>query len=173
MFWLFCCSLANGGPAAVRRLTQLIAVLAQAFVVLLSAPTQTSAADIFSYAMVEDDATLTVRGRKIRLFGIYIPPVGRTCKSLSRPIRCASRAVHALDFKIGANFVRCKPVVKHTDRSLTAVCRADGVDLSAYLISKGWAVALPDAPFEYYTLERIAKGQNLGVWGFQVDSIIR
>ena len=136
-------------------------------------PMDTDAADIFSYAMVEDDATLKIRGRKIRLFGIYVPPSARTCRSLSRPIRCASRAVQALEFKIGANFVRCTPFVKHRDRSLTAVCRADGVDLSAYLISKGWAVALPDAPFDYYTLERIAKRQRMGVWGFQVDSIVR
>ena len=155
----------------MRRPTVLVVVLPMILAVLLAK--ETSAADIFSYAIIEDDATLKVRGRKIRLYGIYIPPSARTCNSLSRPIRCASRAVQALEFKIGANFVRCKPFVKHKDRSLTALCRADGVDLSAYLISKGWAVALPDAPFEYYTLERIAKRQGFGVWGFQADSILR
>jgi len=44
-------------------------------------------------------------------------------------------------------------------------------DLAAELLRHGWAVALPGAPFEYVTLERIARAHNRGIWGFQVDSI--
>jgi len=49
----------------------------------------------------------------------------------------------------------------------------EGEDLSAYLLENGWAVALPDAPFEYQTLEKIARSRQFGVWGFPVDRIER
>ena len=48
-----------------------------------------------------------------------------------------------------------------------------GEDLSAYLLEQGWAVALPDAPFEYQTLEKIARSRGFGVWGTPVDNIQR
>jgi endonuclease YncB( thermonuclease family) len=47
------------------------------------------------------------------------------------------------------------------------------VDLGAYLIREGWAVALPEAPFVYHTYQEIAKVNGRGVWGFQADQIIR
>ena len=52
---------------------------------------------------------------------------------------------------------------------MSALCRVRGEDLSAYLLSRGWAVALPDAPFEYAVLEKIARERHVGVWGFTVD----
>jgi endonuclease YncB( thermonuclease family) len=47
----------------------------------------------------------------------------------------------------------------------------EGEDLAAYLIRHGWALARPGAPFEYHALERIAREQSAGVWGFSVDAI--
>lgn len=137
---------------------------------LLSVP-GAHAREIVSYAFVQDDATLKVRGKIIHLYGIHVPETERTCRTFIRPVQCASRAALALDFKIGAGFVRCETVHTNADGSLTAVCHADEEDLSAYLISRGWAVALPDAPFEYKTLEKIARNKGLGVWGFQADVI--
>ena len=90
--------------------------------------------------------------------------------------RCVARAALALDFKI-QGFVRCFVQEKNRDRSVNAVCYlgrstfSDGLDLATYLIEHGWALALPDAPFEYQAAERIARHNNRGVWGFSVDSI--
>lgn len=124
--------------------------------------------DISSYAFVQHDGTLRVDGRSIQLYGIYIPPTGDTCRTNERPVRCSSRAALALEFKI-SGFVRCTPREKHEDGSLTAVCRANGDDLSAYLLERGWALALPDAPFEYVALERIARERHVGVWGIAIE----
>jgi len=129
--------------------------------------------DISSYAFVNDDGTLRIRGRKIHLFGIYIPPTNTICRSFTRPVECAPRAALALDFKIGADFVRCDIKGKNADASLVAVCRANGEDLAAYLLQRGWAAALPKAPPEYAILERIARSRGLGVWGIPVDNVIR
>ena len=123
-----------------------------------------ASAALVSYAKVRPDATLVVGSRLVRLYGIYIPPGGRTCRPNLRPAKCGSNAALALDFKI-RGFVHCQQVLRHRDRSITALCRNKGVDLSAYLIERGWAVALPNGPFEYQVLERIARERSMGVWG--------
>ncbi len=145
-------------------MTRFMAIILGA-VALYAAP---AAADISSYALVQRDGTLRVDGHTIRLYGIHIPPTEETCRTHERPIRCGPRAALALEFKI-QGFVRCHPIARNADESLVALCRADGVDLSAYLLQRGWALALPDAPFEYVALERIARHRHLGVWGLSIE----
>jgi len=123
-----------------------------------------ASAELVSYAKVRQDATLMVGSRVVRLYGIYVPAMGRTCRTNLRPVKCGSNAVLALDFKI-RGFVRCQQVRKHRDRSVTARCLNKGVDLGAYLIERGWAVALPGGPFEYQVLEKIARSRSMGIWG--------
>jgi endonuclease YncB( thermonuclease family) len=132
---------------------------------------------IQSYAIVQDDGTLRVRGRTIRLFGLYIPSSARGCITTLRPVRCGSRAARALELKI-QGFVECLPQLRHRDGSISAVCYVEEgsildppVDLGAWLIEQGFAVAGPGAPFEYGVLEKIARVNRRGLWGFQVDSI--
>ena len=130
-------------------------------------------------AFVQPDGTLKVGQRIVRLFGIYIPPTNRLCRTFIRPVTCASRAALALDTKV-ERFVRCNEVARNRDGSVTAVCHmrdpedtalGPEVDLSAWMLYQGWAVALPGAPIEYVTLERIAWKLGRGIWAFQADSI--
>lgn len=150
------------------RVAALLAILAALVAPLPAAGSR----EIVSYARVQDDATLRVGRQIVRLYGIYIPETSRTCQTTLRPVRCAPRAVNALEFKI-QGFVRCERTRRHRDGSVTAVCYNDGEDLSAYLIERGWAVALPNAPFEYTVLEKIARHRNMGVWGMHADVITR
>jgi endonuclease YncB( thermonuclease family) len=75
--------------------------------------------------------------------------------------------------------VHCYPQTENPDGSLNGICFVgrssfdEGEDLAAYLIEQGWALALPNAPFEYHALERIARHNDRGIWGFNVDSIRR
>jgi endonuclease YncB( thermonuclease family) len=138
-----------------------------------------AAADIHSYAIVQDDATLRVRGQTIRLYGVHVADTRPFCDSTFRPTRCQTRAAVALASRI-QGFVRCVPQVRYDDRSIGAFCSVRGtgtpsrqIDLGAWLIEQGWAVAMPQAPFAYHTLEEIAKANGRGVWGFQADQIIR
>jgi endonuclease YncB( thermonuclease family) len=133
---------------------------------------------IESYAIVQDDATLRVRGQTIRLYGVHVADLRPFCDSIFRPTRCQTRAAVALASRI-QGFVRCVPQVKYEDRSIGAFCSIRGtgtpsrqIDLGAWLLEQGWAVALPEAPFAYHTLEEIAKVNGRGVWGFQADQII-
>lgn len=142
---------------------------------LLAAPGK---ADFRGPTYVLPDGTLKVDGRRVRLYGVYIPRTDRFCRTTLRPVRCAPRAALQLDTRI-QGFVRCQPRLRYADRSVAAVCwtRGDGsvlapeLDLGAWLISQGWAVAAPGAPFEYVVQERIARTNGRGIWGFQADSI--
>ena len=134
--------------------------------------------DLYSYALVNDDGSLQIKGRIVHLYGIYLPPTDHTCRSNVRPVRCAPRGALELDSKI-RGFVRCEPQSRNEDGSLNAICYVDsssfskGEDLAAYLVSWGWAVALPDAPFEYHVLEDIARERGYGIWGMRADHVIR
>jgi hypothetical protein len=129
-------------------------------------------------AIVRDDGSLLIGGRVVVLHGIYLAPTERQCRDWMRPVRCAPRGVLALDFKV-RGFITCDPVGEDADGRVHARCWVDrtgldpGEDLGAYLIQRGWALALPNAPFEYHAMERIAHARGVGVWGYQVDSITR
>ena len=132
--------------------------------------------ELSSYALVQDDASLLIEGKRVHLYGIYVPDTGRHCRGNIRPVQCGSRAVLALEFRI-QGFVKCQPQTRNADNSLNAICYVDrgpfdeGEDLAAYLLERGWALALPNAPFEYQAMERIARHNHRGVWGLTVDSV--
>ncbi len=161
-------------PVAIRTALQTTAI----FVTLLLPPGAVWAREISSWAIINEDASLRIDGKTIHLYGIHIPNTRRTCRSDRSPPICGSRAAIALDYKI-KGFVRCEILERNQDRSLIGRCRVnagrfdEGEDLSAYLLERGWAVALPDSPFEYQTLEKIARHNGLGVWGFPVDNVRR
>ncbi len=135
-----------------------------------------AAAKIKGNAFIQDDGTLHINRHRIRLYGIYIPQTGRSCKTFLRPVACGSRAKLALELLIDG-FVTCEPVARLADRSISAYCRvgrgsvSPGEDLAAYLLKQGWAVAPPGAPYEYVVLDQIARAHHRGLWGFQADSV--
>ena len=134
-------------------------------------PVMATALNVSSYAFVNDDGTLRIRGRTIHLYGILIPPTDRRGRRSIIPVRCAPRAALALAFKVDSHFVRCDLRVKNRDGSYLGFCRIDDEDLSAYMLAQGWAAALPGAPPLYPVLERIARQKGFGVWGFHADEI--
>lgn len=169
-------SMVNAMNSLRSRPAASVAAAVAAFVVLCPAAPALGR-DIVSYAFVQDDATLRIRGSTFRLFGTYVPDRSRQCTTTVRPVRCGlTRAAKALDFRI-QGFVRCTPVRTAADGVIEAYCatgggaRKDEVDLGLYLIERGLALATPDAPFAYQAAEKIARANQMGVWGFQVDVI--
>ncbi len=146
------------------------------FVFLLNMLGSPTRAEIDGFARIEDDGSLTIAGKRVQLYGIYIPETDRVCRDFLRPIRCTTRAVQALEFKV-RGFVHCDEVSLNADGSLNAICYVErspfdsGVDIGAYLIKRGWAVAGPSAPFEYGVFQEIARENRRGVWGFNADVI--
>ncbi len=153
----------------MRGLERLFGAILLASALVAASPV---AADAGSRAIVQKDGTLRVDGKTVHLYGIHIPTIGRTCRTFIRPVHCAPRAVLQLDFKV-QGFVYCDRVHRNADGSESSICRTgrDREDLAAWLLYRGWAVARPGAPIEYVTLERFARANHRGFWGFQADSI--
>lgn len=132
------------------------------------------AENLTSYAFVNQDGTLRIKKKTIHLYGIHIPKTTINCRTRQQPSVCGQRAALALEFKI-KSFVRCEIINENPDGSLIGLCHVnyshfdEGDDLSAYLLERGWAAALPDAPIEYQTLQRIAQSRGMGVWSIAVD----
>ncbi|HJV82041.1 thermonuclease family protein [Noviherbaspirillum sp.] len=139
---------------------------------MIAAPAP-AAPEISSFAFVQDDGSLVIDGHMIRLYGIYIPPTERTCYTFIRPTPCGTRAALALDFKISGDFVHCTERAVNADGSITASCTTGEEDLSEWMLQRGWALALPDAPFHYTAMERIARAKGIGVWGIPLDAPAR
>ena len=162
---------------ARSSLRTVLAVAAATLLGLAASAVDAEAADLVGSARVRDDATLSIHGRAIRLVGIYVPPTSYFCQTFQSPVQCGSRAALALDFHIGDRFVSCNVLGRYADGSVAATCwiasrrRRERDDLAAWLITHGWALASPEAPFEYSALERIARVQGRGIWGFSVDRI--
>ena len=129
------------------------------------------AADLEGYVFVNDDGSLRIRGKTVQLYGIYIPPTDDSCRSFQRPVVCAPRAALALEFNIGSQFVACDILEKSADGGLVGRCRAGDQDLAAQLLQQGWAVARPEAPIEYHTLEKLARNRGVGIWGIPIDRL--
>jgi endonuclease YncB( thermonuclease family) len=166
-----------GVPLARTDPMRTALLLALPLALLLAVPPAGAQSTIKSYAVVRDDATLILRNQVIRLTGIFIPENGRICEPRIRPVQCGTRAAQALRIKI-QGFIECLPQARYRDGSLSAFCYAEGnsmldepVDLGAWLIQQGLAAAGPGAPFEYGVYEKIARNNDRGFWGFQVDQI--
>jgi len=138
---------------------------------LLFCPFNIAAADFEGFPFVNDDGTLRIHHATIHLYGILIPPTDESCRMYVRPVDCAPRAVLALKFNIGSSFVKCHRKTRNEDGSYVAQCTADDNDLSAMLLRQGWAAALPDAPYEYKVLEKIARTRGIGIWGIPLDRL--
>ena len=79
---------------------------------------------------------MRISGERVRLYGVYVPPTGQSCYEFTRPMQCGSRASLALDFKIGAEFVRCKLQTRNSDGSVTGCCTARGRGLGRFHAAK-------------------------------------
>lgn len=116
---------------------------------------------------VLDDASLVVGGETLVLAHIRIPLSAADCASLALAPGCGAPAAPALRARARGT-VRCTPPA---GAGLAAVCRLDepayatGLDLGAWLVEQGWALPLPDAPFEYHVLERLARETGRGLFG--------
>lgn len=135
---------------------------------LLLTAAKAPASDLSSYAFVNDDGSLRIDSRTVRLYGVIIPSTDQACQSNIRPIRCAPQAALALSFKVGVNFVHCDIKERQPNGDVTAHCTVNDEDLAAWLIRQGWAAAAPDAPPEYVVLEKIARQRGFGVWGIPI-----
>jgi endonuclease YncB( thermonuclease family) len=116
-------------------------------------------------ASVIDGDTIDVHGQRIRLFGVDAPESSQTCSDeQGKTYRCGQRAAQALDYRISGGVVTCEPQDRDRYGRVVAICRAHGEDLSAWMVSIGWALAFRRYSEHYVAVEDLAKKRKAGIW---------
>jgi endonuclease YncB( thermonuclease family) len=134
-------------------------------ILLIAGPVQGEDFRITGIAAVIDGDTIEIRGIRIRLFGIDAPEGAQDCgRADGTRWDCAQRATSALE-----NYLRNRPVVcvrRDVDRygRLVGQCTVSGVDVNAWLVRNGWAVAYTRYSRDYVRQEAEARAARRGIW---------
>ena len=123
------------------------------------------AATIAGPATVIDGDTLEIRGQRIRLFGIDAPESGQSCTDADgKSYRCGQRATQALSDRIGRSPVTCHQHDTDRYRRMVAVCMLGSLDLDAWMVLNGHALAYRKYSTGYVAQETIARHEKRGIW---------
>jgi endonuclease YncB( thermonuclease family) len=141
---------------------------------LISAPPAFAKEEIFGIPRIVDGDTLVVDGTRIRLFGIDAPESKQSCSTAGKDYECGTASKNALQGKIGTSPVRCAVKRKDMYGRSVAICKLDppkgvragedGLDLNAWLVKEGWAVAYKRYSKAYVPLETQAQEERKGIW---------
>jgi endonuclease YncB( thermonuclease family) len=115
-------------------------------------------------ASVIDGDTLDIHGQRIRLHGIDAPESGQFCKKDGKQYRCGQRAALELADKIGRSTVRCEQRDIDRYKRIVAVCRLGNIDLNAWMVRQGWAIAYRQYSRDYVDDESAAQASKAGIW---------
>ena len=119
---------------------------------------------IVGIASVIDGDTLEIHGQRIRLHGIDAPEAGQFCEKDGKQYRCGQQAALALADKIGRATVRCE----HRDidhyKRIVAVCSLGNVDINAWMVRQGWAIAYRQYSRDYVDDESAAQAEKTVLW---------
>jgi len=127
-------------------------------------PTTSMAADITGAARVVDGDTIDVGTTRIRLWGIDAPESKQLCQRDGAEWMCGRDAALALERWIGQRTVSCEEKARDRYGRTVGLCRVDGDDVSAWMVSNGYAVAFRRYSADYIALEEKALEQRRGIW---------
>ena len=115
-------------------------------------------------ALVIDGDTIDIRGQRIRLEGVDAPERSQRCVRGSVAWSCGSEAAHQLRKWIANRPIQCIPTGKDRNGRTLATCYLAGVDIGAWLVATGWALAFVRYSDRYLPQESIARSARRGVW---------
>lgn len=148
------------------RLARIILQGAAAALALAIAPAPAAATEKFvGVPRIVDGDTLAFDGQRVRIRGIDAPETSQTCSRRGVDEPCGVLSTQALAGKIGSGTVVCLSEERDDHNRPIAVCRLGTLDLGAWMVETGHAVAFVRYVRDYVPLETAARRQGLGIWG--------
>lgn len=114
---------------------------------------------VATQSVVNSDS-IELNGKAYRLYGIDAPDDGQICPD-GWP--AAYEAEAYLGQLIGGKTVTCMPIGLPQRKETDAICRADGLDVGAAMVTGGMAYAFVPYSVRYITQESAAASANRGV----------
>lgn len=120
-------------------------------------------------AKVIDGDTLKILGTRIRLFGIDSPEKGQICRKSDVKYNCGKQATAALSKKISGSKIFCfKEDIDRYGR-IVGICKLNEIDLNAWMVRGGWALAYRRYTNRYTDEENLARKAKVGIWQGQFE----
>jgi len=126
--------------------------------------TSAIAEDIIGRASVIDGDTIEIHGQRIRFHGIDAPESRQLCKKGGQQYRCGQQASIALADMVAQSVVRCEQRGIDRYKRIVAVCSLGNVDLNAWMVRQGWAIAYRQYSRDYVDHESAAQAEKTGIW---------
>lgn len=154
------------GPIQLTALLLVLATLISWHTPRAIMRTFPSGAVIVGYARVVDGDTLDLSGTRIRLHGIDAPEITQTCKIAGRVYQCGLLAAQALSGLVRGQRIRCDPSGLDRYGRTIARCTTEstGVDIEAWMVRQGYAVAYTRYSHAYAVDELFARARGRGIW---------
>jgi hypothetical protein len=89
---------------------------------------------------------------------------GRPGEAAGQTYRCGQQAALGPADSIGQRTVSCEQRDVDRYRRIVAVCRVDGEDIGAWMVSQGWALAYSRYSRDYFDEELAARANKRGMW---------
>ena len=117
--------------------------------------------DIVGHGRAIDGDTLDIGGVRVRLSGVDAPEKRQTCRTGANVWSCGGLAAAALRSRSGE--IRCERRGRDEYGSVVARCVEGGLDIGAWLVSEGWALAHGPGSGGYLEVQEGAKADKKGI----------
>ena len=114
--------------------------------------------------IITDGDSIIIEGTRIRLHGIDAPEEKQLCIRDGVSWPCGKEATTALKKIISMNKIECLGKNKDRYKRLIAVCYFQKININAYMVKEGWALAYRRYSKDYVDQEREAKDNLRGIW---------
>jgi endonuclease YncB( thermonuclease family) len=136
---------------------------------LIGAACASTAQTLVGTASVIDGDTIEIHDQRIRLHGIDAPEGKQRCALDGQPWRCGTDSARALDDLIGGKSVDCEQQDIDRYGRIVATCAVGEIDVNAWLVHEGWAVAYREYSHAYDGDEDEARVAKRGLWAGEFD----
>jgi endonuclease YncB( thermonuclease family) len=123
------------------------------------------ASTVTGQASVIDGDTFEIDGISIRLHAVDAPEIRQEClNAAGERWRCGEEAAEVLYQRVRRRTVQCVAVGPPNRGRMVARCSLDGIDLAAWMVRQGLAVAATRYGDDYVNEEAEAKREGRGMW---------